>query len=717
MSVFHDLQSYLIALFGVTLLVLSARSAADASASPAPAGRFGAPLYKPAETDAVAMEAPAAIKASGAIKAKAVADTIVAVVAGDTLTRSEFSRWYDRSTATTGGDLASSARGGDGESGRESPEAFLQRYVNFRLKVTAAEDAQLDTLSSIRNEIEQYRQQIARPILMKSEVIDPVVRELYARRAEEIDVSHILIRVEENASPADTLEAYREMEAIVDTLEQRASFESVARERSEDPSASQESGPGARGRLGFMTAGQLVEPFEDTMYETPPGERSDIFRTQYGYHILEVHERRTRPNPIRIAHILIRPDAPGDTLSARGTADSLRTVLTTGSAAFDALAEAYSDDPRSAARGGELGVLQPQQNVPQAFREAAFGIETVGGLSSVVQTRFGYHIIKLLERETRPSLDASYDDLRQQVTRMPRLERRTEMVARDVLQSREVSIDTAAVLNAAYPGIEATTIDSSARPLAQTDLQGRVDQTIATIAEKSFTLQDLSTYVQSNRDVRRQTVADALTAFMEEKAFQVAALDLESTDASFREQMQEYRDGLLLFEYMQRNVWSPASRDTTALRDHFDKHREEYMFPERVRAVRLLAPADSLLAAYANRTPQEAADVARTDSLVSADTIYVTGTSPDAQRAVLSVDDGASAGPVQSGGERALYVRAAVEAPRQMTFVEARSRVIRDYQDRYEAEMVSRLRDTYDVKTYPEHLPPVSRGTSSSTPN
>ena len=161
-------------------------------------------------------ETTEAMSGSDKAFAFAVPDSIVAVVAGDTLTQSEFTRWYTRSGAQTSeaqgdapvpGDMSGGATSGG--TSPESPEAFLQRYVNFRLKVTAAEDAELDTLSSIQQELANYRQQIARPALMKANVIDPIIREIYARQAEEIEVSHILIRVDENASPADTLAAYQ----------------------------------------------------------------------------------------------------------------------------------------------------------------------------------------------------------------------------------------------------------------------------------------------------------------------------------------------------------------------------------------------------------------------------------------------------------------------------------------------------------------------------
>lgn len=593
----------------------------------------------------------------------------------------------------------------------ESPEQFLERYVDFRLKVTAAKDADLDTLSSIQQEMANYRQQIARPALMKADVLDPIIQEIYRRQAEEVDVSHILIRVEDDASPEDTLAAYRKMESVVDTLEQGAPFADVARERSEDPSASRDSGPGAGGRLGAMTAGQLVEPFEDVMYQTEPGERSEIFRTQYGYHVLNVHERRPRPNPIRIAHILIRPGAPGDTLSARANADSIRSLALRGTVSFDSLARSESDDTRSASRGGELGTLRPGQNVPPAFRDAAFGIDTEGGISDVVRTRFGFHIVKLLEREDRPSLEEVYESIEERVRQMPRMKRRMSVVADEILAQRDVSVDTLAILAAAYPDAGRSALDSLARPLARLTRDTDTDAVVATVGSTQRTREDLAAFLQANQKSRQRPIRDALTDFLHDTALDVAAQDLEQSDPSFGRKMREYRDGLLLFEFMQREVWTPAAQDSAALRSFFEGNRDDYRFPERIRTLRMVAPHDSLLAPYADVSASEAATRAENDSLVSATTLYVSEDTGAPADRVMQVSNGKSVGPVSVPGEagRALFIRAETEAPRPMTFEEARSRVIRDYQDRYEEEVLSDLRSRYVIETYPPNLPDPSR--------
>lgn len=683
------------------------------------------------------------------------ADTVIAVVAGDTITSSEFERVYRRHVTETVTDTVpepsanaasvtapmggSEPRSASASESAESREAFLRRYVDFRLKVKAARDQGLDTTSTLRDDVNRYRTQVARPRLMEDRVIDPLIRELYDRRATEVDVSHILIRVDENADPADTLEAHRAIQSIVDTLEAGAPFADVARSQSDDPSAQRDSGPGAGGRLGYMTAGRLVKPFEDRMYATPVGERSGIVRTQFGYHVLYVHDRRPRPTPVRIAHIVIRPASASaaDSADARALADSLQAVAASGAAAFDSLARAYSDDTRSAARGGEIGVLSPDRNVPPAFRKAAFGLESPGDVSGVIETRFGLHILQLLERIPRPPYEEAYESLKQQASRLPRFQSQDDRLARYVLEKRGGGVDTAAISEALY-GVP-NALDSLAQPLtaAQESIEN-ANMTVIAIGDSTFTLRDMAQSVAPGSIRPRTKLGEALASFLTAKALELEAAHLEQQDEAFRRNIQEYREGLLLFEFMQTYVWDPAARDSTGLRTMYDNHAERYQYPERVQALRFSAAQDTLLPTFSRRASDvsTAGDRSRapastdrvsanqlSDAVASAsqspvvrvDTTYILPDASTPQRQLFERANRAFVGPVASGAEQVVFVRLGLEAPRRMTFQEARSRVLGDYQEAYEETVLDRLRSRYSVQTYPERLSATSSSTGSTT--
>jgi peptidyl-prolyl cis-trans isomerase SurA len=594
---------------------------------------------------------------------------------------------------------------------------FLQRYLDFRLKVQAARDAGFDTLASLRTEAASYRKQMARPTLLRREVIEPVVRQIYDRRQTEIRVRHLLVRVPEDAAPSDTLSAYRRIQTLADSLDQGVSFGDLARRQSDDPSAQQEGRRGYRGDLGYLTAGQIVAPFEDAMYATPVDSTSDILRTRFGYHILRVEDRRPRAGRVDLSHLLIRPDSASaqDSLSARRKADSLRQALRRG-ASFADLARTHSDDRRSAQRGGDLGTVQPSGSLPPPLREAARSLP-IDSVSRVLETRYGYHLLKVTGREQRPSFAEAYDDLKQQVSRLPRLEKREAELARDIRRQSGVRVDTASLRQAA-----GGTLDTTGRALLPVPSGANAAVAVAFLGESSFTVRDLARHVARTDGAASRPLRAVLEGFLNARAIDRAAARLERRDPAFAAQMREYRDGLLLFEYMQDSVWTVAAQDTALLREVYRRHADRYRFPERVRVLALRAAADSLLAPYASTYEDGAprADVAAraaSDSLVRLDTTFVTASSSAPYTEMQSAADGAAHGPVRDGGDWLYLIRDTRLPPRPKSFAEARSEVVRTAQDAYEADVVRALRERYDARTYPERLRHVFTDTLTAGPS
>ena len=623
---------------------------------------------------------------------------VVARYADTTITLDQFEQRY---AASEGGHEA--AR----DDSVSAYTAFLDRLLGFRLKVHAARTAQMDTLASIRQEVNTYRQQMAPAALQRDEVLEPIIRTLYERRQQEVDVSHILIRAEPDAAPEDTLAAYREIQTLRDSVAAGVPFGDIAERFSEDPSAQQEGRPGYRGRLGYVTAGQLVGPFEERMYTAPIDSTSGIFRTRFGYHILKVHDRREREQPVKLSHLMIRPDGEtsADTAATRQLIDSLRTELANG-ADFAAIAQEYSDDQRSARKGGDLGFVSPGANMPDAFTVAIDTLQTrgVGSLSDVFQTRFGLHVLKLTEKQEAPTYEEAYDDLKQQVSRLPRVEKRKDALARSIRAEHGTRVDSTA-LRALLP---TASFDSTARPLL-TLSDAAADTTIATLGDSTYTAGALRGYARQNQ-VSDATVGEALEQFLNARAMDYAAARLESTDPDFASLMREYREGLLLFQYMQDSVWTVAQQDTAALRATYEAHPERYRFPPRVRTFVVYSTVDSLLSPYVTAYTDEQqtmGDVvarAAADSLVRVDTVLVPPDTDERYQPVLSASDGTALGPYTDRDEPFWMIRDTQLPARPKTFDEARSAVLRDYQDAYEEEVVDRLRQRFNAETYPERL-------------
>jgi peptidyl-prolyl cis-trans isomerase SurA len=618
------------------------------------------------------------------------ADSVVAVIDDTPLTVSELRAAYRSANTPSPPDSATSYA------------EFLEQYVNYRVKVRAARAAGLDSLPSLQREVHTYRQQLAEPRLLRKEVYEPLIRTLHERRQTEVDVSHILLRVDPDAPPADTQEAYLALQSIADSLERGVPFGDLAFRNSEDPSAQKQGRQGYRGHLGYLRAGQIVAPFERRMYTVVPDSVSGIFRTQFGYHLLKVHDRRPAQPPIRLSHIMLRPDSAN---GARRRLDSLRTAIVRDTTDFAQAARQYSQDRRSAPKGGDLGRVQSTSTLPPAFQRAVTNLDSVGAVSDVVQTRYGYHLIKLTDRESLPSYEEAYDDLKKKISGRPRVERRKAEYARQVRADAGVSVDTTRLL----AETTLSSLDTLSRPLlSELDADSTAagpTVAIATLGDSTYTLQQLARHVTQTDGGARMSVSEVLDDFLDRKALTYAQGRLEEVDPTFAAKMKEYRNGLLAFQFMQDSVWTVAARDTAALRRTFQQHRDRYRYPARVRTIVLRASADSLLTPYADET-ELAARIQRAsaDSLVTVDTMMVTDTSPAVYRRVTSVSDRTAVGPVQHRGNALLLLRDERLPPRRKRFEEALSAVIRDYQDAYEETVLARLRDRYDVTTYPERL-------------
>lgn len=629
-------------------------------------------------------------------------NTVVARYADTTITLAELDSAY---AASVGG------RENAADSSLQDYRHFLEQYVNFRLKVRAARDAGLDTLSSVQRDVRSYLQKRARPRLMREKVYEPVVRTLYERRKQEVDVSHILIRP---SSEQDTLDAYRTIHKIADSLDRGVSFADLAYRNSDDPSARKKGRAGFRGRLGYIRAGQIVEPFEERMYALDPGQVSDVFRTKFGYHIIKVHGRRPAKPAVRLAHILRRPK--GDSTETRHFLDSLRTAIVAGSTSFSAAAKAHSQDRRSARRGGNLGAVDPRE-LPSRLRQAVTRLDSAGAVSDVVRTRFGYHLVKLTGREGTKTFEESYDQLKKQVTGQPRVRRRKRAYAHNIRADAGVTVDTARILDAT--GLP--TVDSLARPLLSVADPSTAARPVAALGDSTYTLDQMAWHLTQTDGGAEMTVAGLIESFLNEKAFQYAGTRLARQDPSLARELKKYREGVLLFRYMQDSVWTAAAQDTAGLRTTYEQNREQYRFPPRVRTVVLRAPADSLLKPYQSSYRKtgslpSAVKQASEDSLVSVDTVFVTDRSAEVYQSVRSLPDGELAGPTRQRNESLLMIRDTLLPARRKTFEEARSNVIQDHQERYEERVLRRLRKRYDAETFPGRLRPPFSDVSSSTP-
>jgi len=316
------------------------------------------------------------------LKANAQTDPVLMNINDKKITKSEFERIFHKNNK-------------DSVADQKAVNEYLDLFINFKLKVLEAEAMGLDTVTSFKQELQSYRKQLTAPYFVDKETEDKLVKEAYDRKKTRIRTSHILIKVPENASPADTLAAYNKAMEIRNKILKGEDFGKLAAEYSQDD-VSKVNG----GDIGYLTVFTTVLPYENAAYSLKSGEISMPVRSQFGYHIIKVTDKKDNPGDVKVSHIMVivpRDAKDEDVKKAEAKINEAYQKLQNGED-FAKIAMDYSDDKASAKRGGELPWFGTGRMVPE-FESAAFDAKA-GEYTKPFRSAFGFHIIK--KTDTRP---------------------------------------------------------------------------------------------------------------------------------------------------------------------------------------------------------------------------------------------------------------------------------------------------------------------------
>jgi len=484
-------------------------------------------------------------------------DPVIMTINGKPVLKSEFEYIYNKNNTNNSLD-------------KKTLDEYVDLFVNFKLKVEEAKRQGIDTTASFINELSGYRSQLTKPYLTESSVDDALLHEAYERSKEDVDVSHILIRIPQNALPADTLKAWNEINGIWRRLE-KENFAKVAKEISQDESAEKNSG-----RLGWISAFRTVYPFESAAYNTAVGAYSKPIRTAFGYHIVKVHARRNTLGDVLIAHIMIlttKGGDPGQNKKAKATIDSLYQRVLVGDD-FGALAKKYSQDKGTSVRNGELPWFGTGRMVPE-FEKAAFALKSVGQISKPIQSPNGWHILKLLDKKGIAPFEELKADLERKIKRDERAKRGQQVFLGKLREEYEYKLNSAS-LNDFYKLAAKKKLSDSTFTAEAVKLNGP----LFSFAEKNYSQKDFAKYLRKNPSTDKSSPSDIidekLADFVDAELLAYEDGQLESKYDDFRLLMQEYHDGILLFEVSNREVWDKASRDTQGLTRYFNNHKADY---------------------------------------------------------------------------------------------------------------------------------------------
>lgn len=468
---------------------------------------------------------------------------------------------------------------------KDSLDRYMQLFEVFKLKVAEAEALGYDTLPRLQKELEGYKKQLALPYLIDSVQNQAMVQEAYNRTATEVRCSHILIKLDPNASPKDTLDAYNRLLGLKARIEKGEDFASVAKSKlgSEDPSVVNNGGD-----LGYFTAFQMVYPFEEKAYTTPVGSISDPFRTRFGYHILKVTDKRAARGTIKVAHLMISTGREASTETRQNAEKKINEIydsLSTG-ASWEKMVNAYSEDANSVKKNGELPAFGSgtSQRMVLEFEDAAFGLKRVGEFSKPVKTQYGYHIIKLIEWTPVKSYDLLRRELQAKVNKDERSKITQDSFVQKLKQQYKYAYKADKGLAWFEQQIDSTFFMGKWKASAL-----KSNKTLFVLGGQKFKQQDFAKYVEKNfRTVRKDAPAVVVKQlYTQWEKNQILAYEealLPAKYPAYKALVQEYHDGIILYEIMQDQVWNKAVKDTAGLRAFFMENRSKYVWSQRLDA-------------------------------------------------------------------------------------------------------------------------------------
>ena len=510
----------------------------------------------------------------------------------------------------------------------KSVNEYVDLFSLFKSKVFEAESMGLDTLTSFRNELGGYRRQLAAPYLTDKNTNENLLTEAYERLKTEVRASHILVRIDETALPKDTLEGWTRIHIIrnavlgkLPTAAEITNYEKLLKNQSEvakglkgkdstiykaklnsvkkladyyknaadkfmdiapktsdDPSVVDN-----RGDLNYFSSLDMVYPFETAAYNTKVGDISPVVRTRFGYHILKIYDKRESRGEIFVSHIMAKfgKDATEqDKANAKTKIDELYGKLKAGQV-FEDLARQFSDDKQTGDRGGQLQPFKSGK-LPKTFEDAAFALKANGDYSNPVLTQYGWHIIKRNDLKGVPPFNEIKNELKTRVTRDGRsqmgrvalMERvKKENNFKENLKNRD---ELGNVLDTTY--LKATWSASRANKLGNKE--------IFNLGGRSYTQNEFAKFLETQMTFRSPTdekeiMKGIYKTWVEESIVNFEDAQLEKKYVDFRNLLREYRDGILLFDLTDQKVWSKAVKDTSGLKDFYEKNKNNYLWAER----------------------------------------------------------------------------------------------------------------------------------------
>ncbi|MEZ4779183.1 MAG: peptidylprolyl isomerase [Flavobacteriaceae bacterium] len=581
---------------------------------------------------------------------------------------------------------------------QKSVDGYLDLFIEYKLKVAEAYAQKLNENEAYVYDFGKYEEQLSRNYIYDTKLTDGLIKEAYDRGLEEIEASHILVMCNWDAFAQDTLAAYNKIKALRERALKGEDFNVLAKKNSEEPGSNER-----EGKLGYFSAFNMVYPFETEAYKTPVGGISNIVRTQFGYHVIKVTDRRLKFPPVTVSHIMISTSKDTNAIKAKERINEIYGLLKQGES-FEELAKKYSDDKATGINGGMMKPFTKGQLKAPPFEDAAYALKTNGEISKPVQTRFGWHIIRLEKINEIPSFEESKVDLEARIKDSERLKIVTSAVNDKI--KKKYGFEGYEYL----PFFEKFVNDSILkRNWKLTPLSKQQNKPLFKIGDQTYFYNELANYLFERQTKirpfkqKRSLIQSLYDEFETDKVKAYFKRKLEEENEEYAGVIQEYRDGLLIFEVMAENVWNKAKIDTLGLQEFYNQNKENYKTNQQINGAIFSSSQKEILSQVSNllvsgKNPEEIKKELNTTDKIQ---VLVTEGFFDLDSNQLPSNFEPKEGIskiYETGSSFSLVKVNFVAPPRVRELDEVKGRVISDFQNKIEKEWVQSLKTKYTVE-------------------
>ncbi len=466
-------------------------------------------------------------------------------------------------------------------------DEYLDMFVTYKQKVADAESEGIDNTEAFKNEFDGYRRELAEPYLRNKEMEDSIIRAVYSHMQEDVDVSHIMLA---SKGPGIDAEAQKHtLDSIRTAILNGADFAALARQYSIDRAARKNGG-----RMGFIPVGRLPYTFEDAAYNTKAGEISPVVETPFGFHIVKVNARRPARGQVLAQHILKLTQGLSEEDAAKKKAeiDSIGALLAAG-ADFEEIAKKESEDPGSQRNGGRLNWFGAGQMVPE-FEEAAFSLQN-GEVSAPFKTSYGYHIVKRLDWKPVDSFETMEPMIKNVIQRDERGQMPRKRKIAELRRKFKAGVNAANLALVKNEIVKNGGLDSA---LIEKYIVSEME--VASMGKQKILLSEVVSEIGAplagTPERQAAQFEERVNLSLDNAVTEAARQDLAVNNADYRNLLNEYRDGMLLFEVSDRKVWTKAKQDKEGLENYFRTHRDKYKWEKpKFKSYVVFATSDSIM--------------------------------------------------------------------------------------------------------------------------